>query len=94
MVTVWRPWSASGSGYFGGPQQRHANAAVLHAVAVPTVVEHGDAERRLAEIDVAMGAHLELGRIPRVAGVRRSLDVTELDVAGRLTGVHVERHHQ
>ena len=62
-----------GSGYLAARSSDTRNSAVLNTVAVAAVVEHGDAERRLAEVDEAVGAHLELGRVPRAARMSRRL---------------------
>ena len=50
-------------------------------VAVAPVVEHGDAEVGLGDVDIAVGAHLELGGVPRRRGVRRAAHGAELDAA-------------
>ena len=91
-VTAWWPWSASGSGYFGRPREADTRTAPSeHPVPVAPVVEHGDAEVRLGDVDVAVGAHLELGGVPRRRGVRRPPHGPELHAARRGVGVHVER---
>ena len=48
----------------GGPQQRDPHGVTLDRVAVAPVVQHRDPEGRLGEIHIAMGADLELGRVP------------------------------
>ena len=58
------------------------------------VSKPGDTEALFGEVHVAMGAHLELRRIPRVAGVGGAHHVTELDVACGLACVDVERRNQ
>ena len=84
----------------GGPGERtrtcDPGTAPIRAeqpVAIAPVVQHRDAEVRLGDVDVAVRAHFELGRVPRRRRVRRPLDRTELDAAARGVGVHVEREH-
>ena len=49
----------------GGTGEADPHGAVEQGVAVAPVVEHGDAERGLGDVDVAVRADLELGRVPR-----------------------------
>ena len=58
---------------------------------IAAVVQHGDTEVGLADVDVAMGADLELGGVPGRGRMRRATDVPELDVAGGGVGADVER---
>jgi hypothetical protein len=60
-------------------------------VPVATVVQHRHAEVGLADVDVAVGADLELGGVPGRRRVRRPAHVSELDVARRGVGADVER---
>ena len=68
-----------------------SDGAVEQGVAVAPVVEHGHAEGRFGDVDVTVGAHLELGRVPRRRRVRRTGDGAELDAARRGVGPDVER---
>ena len=94
IVTLVATLVGVGVGVAGGAGEADPHGAVEHGVAVATVVEHGDAERRLGDVDVAMGAHLELGRVPRRRGVRRAAHRAELDAARRGVGADVERERQ
>ena len=80
-----------GIGVAGGPQQADPHLPVEHAVPVAPVVEDGHAETGLGDVDVAVGAHLELGRVPRRRRMGRAPDAAELHVARRRVGAHVER---
>ncbi len=53
-----------GIGVAGAARQAHPHRPVEHVVAVAAIVEHGHAERGLGDVDVAVGAHLELGGVP------------------------------
>ena len=83
-----------GVGVAGGAGQADPHGAVEQGVAVAPVVEHGDAERRLGDVDVAVGADLELGRVPRRRRVRRPAHRPELHAARRRVGPDVERERQ
>ena len=75
-------------------RQAHPHLTVEQTVAVPAVVRApATPNDGLAQVDEPVGAHLELGGVPRRRRVGRPSDVTELDVAGRGVGVHVEREH-
>ena len=75
----------------GRPQQADPDLPVEHAVPVPPVVEDGHSETGLGDVDVAVCAHLELGRVPRRRRMGRAPDAAELHVARRHVGAHVER---
>ena len=81
----------AGIGVFRRPGQADPYRVPQEAVAIASVVEHGDTEVGLGEIDVAMGAHLELGGIPRRRGMGRPAHGSELDTTRRRIGVHVDR---
>ena len=87
----------AGVGVLRRPGQADAHGvdpvAGVDAVAVAPVVEHGDAERRLGDVDEAVCAHLELGGVPRRGGVRRPAHRPELHAARGLLGVHVDGEH-
>ena len=74
-----------------GPCQTDPHPPAEQPVAVAAVVEHGHAEVGLADVDVTVGADLELGGVPRGGRMRRAPDVPELDVAGGGVGADVER---
>ena len=73
-----------------GAGEADADRAVEQGMPVAAVVEHGDAERRLGDVDVAVGADLELRRVPRRRRVGRAADGSELHAARRRVGAHVE----
>ena len=83
-----------GVGVAGAADEADADGTVEHVVAVAAVVEDGDAERRLGDVDVAVRAHLELGGVPRARRVRRAAHGAELDAARRDVGADVERERQ
>ena len=91
--TAWWPRSASGSGYCAPRARLTRTPPAEQAVAVAAVVEHGHPEPRLADVDVPVRAHLELGGVPRGRRVGGPAHVAELDVARGRVGVHVEREH-
>ena len=74
-----------------GARQADADRSVEHAVAVAAVVQDRDAEVGFGHVDESVGAHLELGGVPRVRRMGRSGDRAELHVAARRVGAHVER---
>ncbi len=73
-----------------GAGQADANRSVEHAVAVAAVVQDRDTEVGLGHVDEPVGAHLELGGVPRVRRMGRPGDRAELHIAARRVGPHVE----
>ena len=73
-----------------GAGQADADRSVEHAVAVAAVVQDGDTEVGLGHVDEPVGAHFELGGVPRVRRMGRAGDRAELHIAARGVGSHVE----
>jgi hypothetical protein len=78
-------------GVSGRLGQTDPHRTVEDTVAVPAVVEDRDTEVGFGDVDEPVGAHLELGGVPRARRMRRAGDDTELDVAHRHLAAHVER---
>ena len=73
----------------GAAQEARSDVAVLDVVTVLAVVEDGETEAVVAEIDPLVTDDFKLREIPERVAVGRALVVAELDVVGGLSRVDI-----
>ena len=74
---------------YGAAQKARSDVTVLDVVTVFAVVEDGETEAVVAEIDPLVTDDLKLREIPERVAVGRALVVAELDVVGGLSRVDI-----